>query len=67
MSETNYLTVSGAEKLAKSIREFWWAKGKSTADIWTIADGTYPAVRSNLVNGLPPEDNIVPHGNSDSA
>jgi hypothetical protein len=53
------LTYTGAEIIARTIREFWHSRGYTRVRVerFELGEGYWKTwgVRSNLVNGLPPE------------
>lgn len=55
----NWMSDEGAELLARRLQAFWRDKGSTEARFWTEpinhAKGSYLIVRSNLVNGMPPD------------
>ena len=55
----NWMTDSGAIQLAKRLETFWRSKGSTEVKVWTEPvnhiPGSYLIIRSNLVNGMPPD------------
>jgi len=71
----DYCSKDGAHKLAKKIEEYWRAKGSKQIDTWvepgarvsgsesTSANVRFD-VRTNMVNGLPPDMTSLPDNNT---
>lgn len=55
----NWMTDEGAIALARRLEAYWRDKGSTEVKVWTEAvnhtKGSYLIVRSNLVNGMPPD------------